>query len=64
MSEYLIEIINEMILEWDISDKHIIFVTDNASDIRKAICDLGKSNSATRMLKGGMLFYFEKTLSS
>ena len=29
-----------MIEEWDISDKHIIFVTDNASDIKRAICDL------------------------
>ena len=39
-SEHLIEIINEMIEEWAISGKHIIFVTDNAADIKKAICDL------------------------
>ena len=39
-SEHLIEIINEMIEEWGISDKHITFVTDNARDIKRAICDL------------------------
>ena len=40
-SENLIEKIQEMIEEWGIGNKHLIFVTDNASDIKKAVCELG-----------------------
>ena len=41
-SENLFNEIRDMINEWGIDNKHIIFVSDNASDIKKALCEIGE----------------------
>ena len=41
-SENLLQEISKVLFDWKLSDKHITFVSDNASDSKNALKDLGE----------------------